>query len=159
VSELGLLARCLHLAASILLVGGAGLLVMAGHSDRPTALDWQTRVGRLACALVVLALTSGAVVLAQQTASLEQRPGAALEPAALARVALETQAGLVWTLRLSLLLLLGVFLAMRADLSARVDWRAARGYALGLAAAALAATYLPAMQAAGVNPVEAMRVE
>ena len=130
---------------------------MAGHSDRPTALGWQTRVGRLACALVVVALTSGAVALAQQTASLEQRPGAALEPAALARVALETQAGMVWTLRLSLLVLLGAFLVMRVDLTSRVDWRAARGYALVLAGAALA-LLAAAGHAAAVEPETALAI-
>ena len=137
-SELGLLARWVHLAASVLLVGGAGLLVIAGHSDRPTVLRWQARVARLAGALVILALIAGLGALAQQTASLEQRPAAALEPAALARVALETQAGIVWTVRQSLLLLLGAFLLARPDLSRRVDWSAARAYTLLLAGAALA---------------------
>jgi putative copper resistance protein D len=138
VSELGLLARWAHLAASVLLVGAAGLLLAAGHSDRPTALRWQAWVTRAAGALVAVALAAGVLALAQQTASLEQRPAAALEPAALARVALETQAGIVWTVRQSLLLLLGAFLAVRADLARRSDWRAARSQTLGLAAAALA---------------------
>jgi putative copper resistance protein D len=138
VNELGLLARWAHLAASVLLVGAAGLLLAAGHSDRPTALRWQAWVTRLAGALVAVALAAGVLALAQQTASLEQRPAAALEAAALARVALETQAGIVWTVRQSLLLLLGAFLAVRADLARRSDWRAARGQTLGLAAAALA---------------------
>jgi putative copper resistance protein D len=151
VSELGLLARWVHLAASILLVGGAGLVVLGGHSDRPTARCWQARVGRLASALAVVALIAGVVALAQQTASLEQRPAAALEPASLARVALETQAGVVWTVRQSLLLLLGAFLVMRADLTARPDWRAARGYALLLAGAALA-LLAAAGHAAAVEP-------
>ena len=150
-SELGLLARWCHLAASILLVGGAGLIVLAGHSDRPTALCWQARVGRLAGVLVVIALTAGVVALAQQTATLEQRPAAALEPASLTRVALQTQAGLVWTVRQSLLLLLGAFLVMRADLAARADWRAARAYALLLAGAALA-LLSAAGHAAAVEP-------
>jgi putative copper export protein/mono/diheme cytochrome c family protein/peroxiredoxin len=157
VSELGLLARWLHLSASILLVGGAGLVVMAGHSDRPTALRWQACIGRLARTLLVIALTSGAAALAQQTASLEQRSAAALDPAALARVALETQAGIVWTVRLSLLLLLGVFLVMRVDLTARIDWRAARGYALLLAGAALA-LLAAAGHAAAVEPDTAVAV-
>ena len=137
-TELGLLARWVHLAASILLVGGAGLVLVAGDSDRPTALRWQATVSRLSRALVALALAAGVVALGQQAASLEQRAAAALEPAALARVALETQAGLVWTVRQSLLLLLGAFLALRADLSRPLDWRAARAQALVLGAAALA---------------------
>src|SRR5207244_643317 len=81
-------------------------LVMAGHSDRPTALRWHARVVRLTGALVLVALSAGVVVFAQHTASLEQRAAAALEPAALARAALETQAGIVWMVRQRLLLLL-----------------------------------------------------
>ena len=150
-SELGLLARWVHLAASILLVGGAGLLIVAGPSDRPTALRWQARVVRLAGALVVVALSAGVVVLAQQTASLEQRAAAALDPAALARVALETQAGIVWTMRQSLLLLLGAFFLARGDLSRRADWSAARAYALLVAGAALA-LLAAAGHAAAVEP-------
>lgn len=150
-SELGLLARWLHLAASILLVGGAGLVILAGHSDRSTAVHWQGRVGRLGGALVLVALLAGLAALAQQTASLEQRPAAALEPAALARVALETQAGIVWTVRQSLLLLLGAFVVMRAELATRADWRAARAYALLLALAALA-LLAAAGHAAAVEP-------
>jgi putative copper export protein len=135
VSELGLLARFVHLAASILIVGGAALLIIAGHSDRATAQRWQSRVERLTRALVVIALAAGIVGLAQQAASLEQRPTAAVEPAALWRVAVETQAGTVWIVRQSLLLLLGGFVFARADVSRRVDWRAARAYGLLLAGA------------------------
>ena len=137
-SELGLLARFVHLAASILIVGGAALLIIAGHSDRATARRWQAQVERLTRALVVIALAAGIVALAQQAASLEQRTTAAVEPAALWRVAVETQAGTVWIVRQSLLLLLGGFVFARADVSRRVDWRAARAYGLLLAGAALA---------------------
>jgi putative copper resistance protein D len=52
-------------------------------------------------------------------------------------VAVETQAGIVWIVRQSLLLLLGGFVFARADVSRRLDWRAARAYALLLAGAAL----------------------
>jgi putative copper resistance protein D len=137
VTELGLLARWLHLAASIVILGSAGLLLMAGHSDRPTAIRWQAKLSTRSRILVLVALAAGVVVLAQQAASLEQRPAAALEPAALARVALETQAGIVWTVRQSVLLLLGAFLALRADLSRKVDWRAARAQGLLLGSGAL----------------------
>jgi putative copper resistance protein D len=138
VTELGLLARWLHLAASVVVVGSAALLLMAGHSERITARCWQERVTKLSGWLAAVALIAGLVVLAQQAASLEQRVAAALEPAALARLALETQAGTVWTVRHSLLLLLAAFLALRANLGRRADWRAARGQALVLGGAALA---------------------
>ena len=137
-TELGLLARFIHLAASVLLVGSAGLLVIAGHSDRTTARRWHAQMVVLSRVLVVLALVAGVVALAQQAASLEQRAAAAFEPGALARVALETQAGAVWTVRQSLLFLLMVFLSLRADLSRPLDWKAARGETLALAGAALA---------------------
>jgi putative copper resistance protein D len=151
VTDLGLVARGLHLAASVLLVGSAGLLVIAGHSDRPTALRWQAQASRLSGALVAVALVAGVIVLALQAAALEQRPAAAREPAALTRVALETQAGVVWTVRQSLLLLLGAFLLVRADLARRADWRAARAYALGLGAVALG-LLAAAGHAAAVEP-------
>ncbi|HXU88444.1 MAG TPA: CopD family protein [Methylomirabilota bacterium] len=137
-NELGLVARFVHLAASILTVGSAAFLIIAGHSDRATARRWQAQVQRLMRALVVMALAAGVVALAQQAASLEQRPRAAVEPAALWRVAVETHAGAVWIVRQSLLLLLGGFIFARADVSRRVDWRAARAYGLLLAGAALA---------------------
>jgi putative copper resistance protein D len=151
VTELGLLARFFHLAASVVIVGSAGLLLLAGHSDRPTALRWQARVSALSRALVLLALVTGVTTLAQQAATLEQRTAAALEPAALARVALETQAGVVWTVRHGVLLLLGAFLAARADLSRRLDWRAARAESLLLGAAALG-LLAAAGHAAAVEP-------
>ena len=150
-TELGLLARFIHLAASVLLVGSAGLLVIAGHSDRTTARRWHAQMVVLSRVLVVLALVAGVVALAQQAASLEQRAAAAFEPGALARVALETQAGAVWTVRQSLLFLLMVFLSLRADLSRPLDWKAARGETLVLAGAALG-LLAAAGHAAAVEP-------
>jgi putative copper resistance protein D len=151
VTELGLLARWIHLAASIFLVGGAGLLLAAGHTERPTALRWQATLARLSRVLIAVALLAGVAALAQQTASLEQRPAAAFEPASLSRVALQTQAGIVWVVRHSLLLLLGAFLLLRADLSRRADWRAARVQAMLLGGAALA-LLAAAGHAAAVEP-------
>ena len=51
----------------------------------------------------------GVGVLAHQTALLEGRASAAFEPHALLRVATQTQSGLVWLVRLGLLLVAGVF--------------------------------------------------
>ncbi|HET7341687.1 MAG TPA: CopD family protein [Methylomirabilota bacterium] len=146
-----LVARFLHLACSILLVGGAALLLLAGPSDRPTARRWEARIVAACRVLVVLALAGAVVAVAAQTALLEGRPAAAFEPAALTRLLLQTQGGVVWLLRGGLLLLLGAFVAVRADLSQRVDWRAARGEValLGLLALGLIAA---ASHAAAVEP-------
>ena len=138
-TELGLVARFVHLSASILVVGSAAMLVLAGRSDRATALAWQSRVEALTRALVWLALAFGVVVLGHQAATLESRGAAAIEAPALARVALETRFGHVWLVRHGLLLLLGAFVAFRFDLRRAVDWRAARGQSVLLAALALAA--------------------
>ena len=139
----GLLARGLHLASSVLLVGGAAVLVLAGPSDRPTARRWESWVLTACRALVLVALASGLLSVAHQTAMLEDRAGAALEPAALARMLLHTQGGTVWLIRGGVLFLLGAFLALRLEIRDRADWRAARGevvllggLALGLIAAA-----------------------
>jgi len=48
VYALGLAARWLHLASSVLLVGAAAMIVIAGRSDRATAQRWERRV--LTCA-------------------------------------------------------------------------------------------------------------
>jgi putative copper export protein/mono/diheme cytochrome c family protein len=139
----GLLARWLHLASSVGLVGSATALLVAGASDRPTARRWEAWVLTACRALVLVALVAGLVTVAAQTAVLEGRADAALEPSALARVLTQTQGGKVWLARGGLLVLLGVFLVIRAEIRDRADWRAARGQivllgllALGLVAAA-----------------------
>jgi len=157
VTALGLLARFVHLSASILIVGGAAMIVLAGRSDRPTALAWESRVVALTRTLVWLALAVGVVVLAHQAASLESRAAAAVEPPALARVALETRFGHVWLVRHGLLLLLGVFVTLRFDVRRAVDWRAARGETILLGALALAAL-AAAGHSAAVEPSAAAAV-
>src|SRR5262249_32155722 len=124
---IGLLARWLHLTSSIFLVGAAAHLLLAGSMDRPTARRWEACVLIVCRALVALALLSGLVTVAAQTAALEGRAGAAFEPAALTRMLTQTQGGIVWLVRGGLLVLLGVFLALRAEIRDRADWRAARG--------------------------------
>jgi len=137
VYALGLAVRFIHLAGIILLVGAAATLLLAGRSDRPTARRWESRVLALSRAVAVLTFAAGLAGLAAQTATLEGRAAAALEPAALARVLGETQSGHVWLVRQSLLLLLAAFLAVRWDVERGIDWRAARGEAALLGAAAL----------------------
>jgi putative copper export protein/mono/diheme cytochrome c family protein/peroxiredoxin len=137
VYALGLVARWLHLAGLILLVGAAATILLAGRTDRPTARLWESRVLSRALAVAVLTLLAGLALLAAQTATLEARAAAALAPAALARVLLETHFGRVWLARQGLLLLLTAFLAVRWNVERRVDWRAAHGETALLGAAAL----------------------
>jgi len=139
----GLLARWLHLTSSVLLVGGATLLLLAGPTDRPTARRWESWTLAAGGVLVLVALVTALVTVAAQTAVLESRAGAALEPAALSRLLTQTQGGILWLIRGGLLILLGAFLALRAEIRDRADWRAARGQiallgtlALGLVAGA-----------------------
>jgi putative copper resistance protein D len=147
----GLLARWLHLVSSIVLVGSAALLLVAGPSDRPTARRWESWLLAACRTLVLVALLAGLVTVAAQTAVLEGRAAAALEPAALTRLLTQTQGGTVWLVRGGLLILLGAFLAIRVEIRDRADWRAARGQivVLGLIALALVAT---AGHAAAVDP-------
>ena len=133
----GVILRWVHLVSSIGLVGSAVMVLLAGASDRPTACAWQERVSRAARWLVLLALASGLGVLASQTALLEGRASAAFEPVALLRVATQTQSGLVWLVRLGLLLVAALFLVLRFRIVDSLDWVALHGERVGLALIAL----------------------
>jgi len=148
---LGLTARWLHLASSILLVGAAAMIVIAGRSDRPTARRWEHRMLTGTRGLALAALASGLVVLGVQTALFEGRPAAAFEAGAIARVLVETQAGRVWLVRFGFLAVLAAFLLLRLSVERRADWRAARGEAVLLGVAALA-PLAAAGHAAAVEP-------
>jgi putative copper resistance protein D len=137
VTELGLALRWIHLAASVALVGGAVALLLAGPSDRPTADAWQRRIVRAGRWLLLIAVVSGVAVLAQQTALLEGRAGAALEPRALVRFTTSTQGGLVWLVRLGILLVAAIFVGGRLRVESRGDWLALHGEIAGLALVAL----------------------
>ena len=148
---IALLARWLHLTSSVLLVGGATMLLLAGPTDRPTARRWDAWIVGLGRLLTAIALLTGVIAIAGHTAVLEGRPGAALDLPAIVRMLLQTQAGAVWLVRGGLLLVLGAFLAVRMHLADRTDWRAARGEGalLGLGALGLVAA---AGHAAAVEP-------
>lgn len=120
-----------------MLVGGAAVLLIAGRSDRPTALAWQQRIVRGSGALVVVALAAGLVALAYQTAVVSGRNAAALEPASIVTVLLETQAGRIWLARLGLLVLVAAFVLLAPRAISRLDWLAVRGEVVLLAALAL----------------------
>src|SRR5262245_60030347 len=127
-----------HLASSVLLAGAFWMLLLAGLPREPTARRWAETVMRGGRWLVVVAIGSGLVWLAVRTAIFENRPHAALEPRAVWHAVLDTWPGLVWLARHGLLLVLGAFLAIRADLAERRSWMVALGEALVLAALALA---------------------
>src|SRR5262249_28815523 len=88
-------------------------------------------------ALVLVALSSGIVWLLGRTVVFENRLHAALEPRVVWHVALDTWPGFVWLTRQGILIVLGIFLVMRPDVSERRNWIAARGEPLLLAALAL----------------------
>ena len=147
----GLVARWLHLASSVFLVGGAALLLIASPSSRPTARRWEAWMLTACRVLVLVALGTAVGTVAYQTVILEGRATAALEPASILRMLTQTQGGTVWLVRGGLLVLLAAFLAVRAEVRDRTDWRALRGQValLGLVALGLIAA---AGHAAAVEP-------
>ena len=134
---LGFLARWAHLALAVAVVGACAVLLVGGRSDRPTARAWEDHVLRWLRRLVLLALASGALLLAYQAAYLSGRAAAAFEGRTLALVLFETQAGHVWLVRHGVLLLLFALVSLRADVDRPLDWVAGRGQALVLGAGAL----------------------
>jgi putative copper resistance protein D len=139
----GTAARWLHLACGLGLVGLLTALLLAGRSDRLTALAWEGRMLGWARGLVTLLLASGIGVLAYQTAVVTGRVGAALDPMAWVGLLARSQFGTVWLVRHGLLLLLTALLLLREREHSAVDRLAFRGQAwllavLGAGAAAWA---------------------
>jgi putative copper resistance protein D len=126
VNLLGAALRWVHLAACVGLAGIAAFLLLAGRTDLAGPLRWRERMLGWSRRLVLLALATGVLVLAHQTVVFEGRLGAAVDPAALGRVLLGTQVGLVWLLRHGVLLVLALLLWARLDESRRADWVALR---------------------------------
>ena len=108
------------------LVGGAALLLIAGRSDRPTALGWQRRIVRWSLGLALFAFAAALVAVAHQTAVVSGRNAAALEPATILTVMLDTHAGRIWLARLGLLALVVAFVASSPRARSRQDWLAVR---------------------------------
>jgi putative copper resistance protein D len=130
-------AQWVHLAQCVLLTGAFFLMLLAGRPATDFMRHWEQRVLCWARWYVVVALASGAVVLAAEAGLFEGRPEAALEPRAIWHAMLETRAGFLWTARHGLLIVLAAFLFLDGDVSARQDWIAARGEAFLLAALTL----------------------
>jgi len=132
-----LVALWVHLASGVLLTGAFFMLLLAGPPKTLVARRWDESVVAWSRLLVLLALGSGIVWLMARTAVFENRPHAALEVRAVWHAVLDTWPGLVWLARHGLLIVLGAFLAIRADLAEKRNWIATRGEALVLAALAL----------------------
>ena len=154
---IGITVRWVHLALSLLIFGALAMLILAGRSDRPTARAWEARVLRTSGWLLLGVLASGLAALAQHAAVLSGHAGAAIDPAVLLRVLLETHWGLVWLTRHGILVLLAALLAVRLDVERPLDWRAARGEAALLASVALG-LLAAAGHAAAVEPGTALAI-
>jgi putative copper export protein/mono/diheme cytochrome c family protein len=141
----------IHLAGSVLLTGAFFMLILAGAPEAPSARRWEAALVTWARRLVLVVIGSGIVWLLLRTAVFENRLHAALEPGTVWRAVVDTRPGLVWLARHGVLVVLGAFLAMRADVAERRNWLVARGEALGLAALALA-LMSGANHAAAVTP-------
>jgi putative copper resistance protein D len=138
---LGVAARWLHLAAGLGLVGLVTATLLAGRSDRPTALAWEARMLRWARGLVGLVLLTGLAALAHQSAVVTGRAGAALQIGEWTRLLGHSQFGTVWLVRHGVLLLLAALLLLREREESSADRLALRGEAwllAGVGAAAMA---------------------
>jgi putative copper export protein/mono/diheme cytochrome c family protein/peroxiredoxin len=132
-----LVAEWVHLAQCVLLTGAFFLLLLAGPPTTHVARRWERWVLGATRGIVLVALASGAVVLAAQTTLFEGRPEAAFEPGAIGRAMLDTRPGVLWIARNGLLIVLGALVVLGGDAETRSDWIAARGEALALSALAL----------------------
>ena len=153
-----LAASWVHLASSVLLTGAFFMLLLAGNpSGRPTARRWERAIAVYARRVLLVALASGIGCLLARTAVFEGRLEAALEPRAVWRALLDTRPGLIWLTRHGLLVVLGAFLLLPADVRETRNWIASRVEALVLGMLALALVS-GSSHAAGVAPRTALAV-
>jgi putative copper resistance protein D len=147
----GVAVRWLHLAVSLLLIGTLTASLLAGRSDRATALRWEAGLLAWTRRLAILVLLAGLASLAYQSADATGRAGAALAPAVWMRLLLESHFGTVWLVRHALLLLLAALVLLREREHSTADWVAFRieGWLLAAAGTAAAAW---AGHAAAVEP-------
>jgi putative copper resistance protein D len=151
VTAFGVVARWLHLACGLGLVGLVTALLLAGRADRPTARAWESRMLRWAGALAVLLLVTGLAALAFQAAVVTGRPGAALDIGEWIRLLERSQFGTVWLVRHGVLLLLAALLLLREREQTGAD-RIAFRLEAGLLAAVATAAMAWAGHAAAVEP-------
>jgi putative copper resistance protein D len=130
-------AQWVHLAECVLLTGAFFLLLLAGQPATDFMRRWEQHVLCGARWFVIIALASGAAVLAVQAGLFEGRPQAVLEPRAIWHAMLDTRPGFLWMVRHGLLIVLAAFLFLGGDVSDRQNWIAARGEVFLLAALAL----------------------
>jgi putative copper resistance protein D len=131
---LGIGVRWLHLASGLGLVGLVTALLLAGRSDRPTALAWEARMLGWARGVTALLLASGIAALAHQAAVVTGRAGVIVDPAEWTRLLGQSQFGTVWLVRHGFLLLLAALLLLREREQSRADRLAFRAQAWLLAA-------------------------
>ncbi|PYM09114.1 MAG: hypothetical protein DMD82_00960 [Candidatus Rokuibacteriota bacterium] len=139
-TALALLVRWAHLASSVVLAGTFVLLLLAGRAARPTAQRWERDALALARICVLAALVAGLGALAVQTALLEGRAQAALDPQAIGRVLGATRFGSVWIVRQGLLALLAAFLLLPVSAVSGADHMALRLHCALLGVLALGVT-------------------
>jgi putative copper resistance protein D len=152
-----LTALWIHLASSVMVVGAFFMLLVAGAPPAPSARRWDETVVAWIRPLVLVAIGSGVAWLLARTAAFENRLQAALEPHAVVHAILDTWPGLVWLARHCLLVLLGAFLTIRADVVERRNWVAARGEGFVLATLSLA-SMSASSHAAAITPPTASAV-
>ncbi|MGH7416483.1 MAG: hypothetical protein ACREKB_01735 [Candidatus Rokuibacteriota bacterium] len=129
-TTLGLVVRCLHLAASVQLVGAFVFLLAiarpafarAGPPARDVATALDRRLVHLAGWMLAMAILTALAGLALYAASVTGAPGAALAPGVLAQVVGHTQYGRIWLVRVLVLALLGALLVFRGQREDNVDW-------------------------------------
>jgi putative copper resistance protein D len=137
---LGLAVRWLDLSCGLGLVGLVTALLLAGRSDRPTMLAWESRMLRRARGLAVLLLLAGVATLAYQATVVTGRPRAALEVVEWLRLLGQSRFGTVWLVRHGLLVLLAALLLLREREQSAADRLAFRVETWLLAALGAAAT-------------------
>ncbi|MBI4588843.1 MAG: CopD family protein [Candidatus Rokubacteria bacterium] len=136
-TALGLISRWVHLGAGVFLVGTFAFLLLAGRSDRPTALTWERGLLRWTRWAAGLLLLSGLLSLSYQAAVVTGHFGDALSASTMLRLISATQFGTVWLLRHGLLLLLAAVILLREREDSGWDWAAFRGEGILLGATGL----------------------